>query len=291
MPPRSFSPTYQLVTPPEPAMSWEDYEEIILREWDVLLSRRDSTEKDFQKFFETHPCCLPQLYRLLLRGGHGPFPGAIISQPILPGFTLKIPDFLYITRDSATVYAVLIEIEHPSKSWATKNGNSSAEFNQALGQLSDWKAWFNDPTNVALFQSAYRIPSEWLRSRAFAQKYILIYGRRDDPSLTEGFNKKREHLQRPDEFHMTYDRIRPDREGIHCLCAKLDAEGYRALSIPPTMELGPMLEHGISQIRAKPEAVRRNNYISDARKTFLADRWAYWDNWPGTGIRHGKDVE
>jgi hypothetical protein len=229
----SLTPTYKIVSPPEAAMKWETYEPIIKNEWTALLARGDTTERDFQEFFERHPCCLPQMYPLFQRGGHGPYPGAIVSQPSLPGLSRKIPDFLYITRDSTCVYAVLIEIEHPSKPWATSSGQSSAEFTQATNQISEWKAWFNDPLNVAQFQAAYRIPTDWLRSRAFSQKYILIYGRRADPTLTEAFNKKRRHLEREDEVYMTYDRIKPDPDASQCISVTIDGEGYRALRYHP----------------------------------------------------------
>jgi hypothetical protein len=285
-----LSTSYELVSPPEPAMPWPTYESIIQGEWDALLAKDDTTERDFQEFFERHPCCLPQMDRLFQRGGHGPYPGAIVSQPVLPGFGKKVPDFLYIARDSACVYAVLIEIEHPLKPWATASGQPSAEFTQATNQITDWKAWFADSLNVAKFKSDYRIPEVWLRSRAFAQKYILIYGRRKDPTLTEAFNKKRRHLERSDEVYMTFDRIHSNKDAAHCLCVTLDITGYRALSVPPTIELGPMMDYGVNSIRDKASAVAGNRYLSEARKKFLIERWPYWDNWNGT-VRRSTDRE
>jgi hypothetical protein len=283
--------SYQTVIPPEPAMSWDSYAAIIGQEWQALLTNAVTGEKDFQEFFERHPSCLPQMYPVFRRGAHGPYPGAIISQPVLPGFSRKVPDFLYITRDSATVYAVLIEIEHPAKPWATSAGQQSAEFTQATNQIADWKSWFSDPLNIAQFRELYRIPSDWNRSRTFEQKYFLIYGRRTDPSLTEAFNRKRKLLERKNECHMTYDRIQPNGDLAWCLCAKLDENGYRAISIPPTMELGPMHAHFGKLIRDKDAAVRANRYLSDVRKQFLITRWPYWDEWNGGGMRHSEDRE
>jgi hypothetical protein len=282
--------SYQIVVPPEQAMPWDTYVGIVDQEWQALLAKTDSVEKDFQEFFERHTCCLPQMYPVFKRGAHGPYPGAIISQPVLPDFTRKVPDFLYITRDSATVYAVLIEIEHPAKPWATAGGQSSAEFTQATNQIADWKSWFNDPLNIAQFQKYYRIPSDWNQSRTFEQRYFLIYGRRTDSSLTEAFNKKRKHLERENECHMTYDRIQPQRE-MDCLCAKLDGNGYRALSIPPTLELGPNFADYWKLIHDKEAAVRANRYLSKIRKEFLIGRWPYWDTWNRAGIIDLNDRE
>jgi len=282
--------SYQTVVPPERAMPWETYVEIVNQEWQTLLANTNSAEKDFQEFFERHTCCLPQMYPVFRRGAHGPYPGAIISQPVLPDFTRKVPDFLCITRDSATVYAVLIEIEHPAKHWATSAGQQSAVFSQATNQIADWKSWFNNPLNIAQFQKYYQIPSDWIQSRTFEQKYFLIYGRRSDPSLTEAFNKKRKHLERENECHMTFDRIHPQRE-MDCLCVKLDGNGYRALSIPPTLELGPMWAKEGKMIRGKEAAIRDNRYLSEVRKTFLIGRWPYWDAWDSGGICDNNDRE
>jgi hypothetical protein len=291
---RVLGVSYKIATSPVQPMAWDDYVATMESEWNALLSNSSVGERHFQEFFERHPCYLPQINNFFDgRGGHGPYPSAVITQPVLPGYSRKIPDFLWITRDSATVYAVLIEIEDPKKSWATSAGQSSAEFTQATNQIADWKAWFNDPLNVAQFRELYRIPTDWVRNRAFEQRYVLIFGRRGDPSLTEAFNKKRKHLERENECHMTYDRLRPQRDLSWCLCAKLDGEGYRAVSIPPTLELGPMLADNWKLIRDKEAAVHANKYLCEKRKDFLATRWSYWDKWAnnGGGIRNTKDRE
>ena len=151
----------------------------------------------------------------------------------MPGEGFKRPWPPLIKMD----YVVLIELEHPAKPWATSAGQQVADFTQATNQIADWKCGFREPLNVAQFQRSYRIASDWIQSRTFEQRYFLIYVRRSGPSLTEAFSKKRKLLERENEDHMTYDRIAPQRE-MDCLCAKLDEKGYRAISIPPTLELG-----------------------------------------------------
>src|SRR5438552_1960457 len=129
--------SYEVVTPPAPPMVWDDYVATMESEWNALLSSNSVAESDFQEFLERHPCYLPQVDHFFGgRGGHGPYPSAVITQPVLPGYSRKIPDFLWIARDSATVYAVLIEIEDPKKSWATSAGQSSAEFTQGTNQIA-----------------------------------------------------------------------------------------------------------------------------------------------------------
>lgn len=282
--------SYEIVTPPEPAMSWEAYSEIIQNEYASLLDRKDTPESDFQKFFEENPCFLPAAYGIFHAGAHGPYPGAVISQPRLPGLSEKIPDFLYITRDSESVYVILIEIEHPGKPWATKTGQPHSAFTQATHQITQWKQWFGRPENITLFQRDYRIPEDWVRTRYFQQKYILIYGRRNDLSLTEAVNRGRALLPRDDEIYMTFDRLRPQYDMQHCLCAKLDNDGYHAISVPGTFQLGPCRDVGVEKIRGKKEAVMKNRFISDIRKEFLVSRIPYWDAWSG-GMCFSGDYE
>lgn len=283
----AMNKSYELVKPPEPPMSWEDYSEKIQNEYTSLLDRKGTSESDFQRFFEENPCFLPTAPGIFGMGGHGPYPGAVISQPRLPGLSTKIPDFLFIVSDSACVYAVLIEIEHPGKPWATKLGQQSAEFTQATNQISHWKQWFERPENVIRFQRDYQIPEDWLRGRRFQQKYILIYGRRNDPTLTEDFKSRRSSLQRKDEFHMTFDRLSPQYDMQSLLCVKLDTDGYHAISVPGTLTLGPNRGSSFKKIRNKKEAVMKNKLITPIRKEFLASRIPYWDAWSGSGYCAG----
>ena len=271
--------TYKIVSAPAKAWDWHRYEKILAKKWSYLLnSQHNHCEKHFQEFFELHPCMLPW-YGEIGRGGHGMFPNALISQPILPGLASKTPDFMWITSDSSSVFVVLIEIEDPNKSWATKKGQQSAKLTQAINQLKEWQQWFSQPLNEEQFKKDYRIPSDLLDVRSFQKIYILIYGRRSDPSLTGSFNKKRVLLENKNEIYMTYDRIKPNRELKDCLTVKLDKSGYTALHVQPTIRLGPVHAKYSSLIRLKHSAVNRNIYLSQARKQFLNSRWQYWDTW------------
>ena len=282
---------YQMVDPPESSMPWELYAATVEKELSDLLEDPEACEDKFQDFFERHPCCLPRLYPFCRRGAHGPFPYAVISQPVLPGISGHVPDFLYITRDSATVFAVLIEIERPFKKWATKGGQPSAAFTQATDQITDWKSWFSDPSNIRLFQESYQIPSDWVRFRSFEQRYFLVFGRRDDPTITPAFNRKRKQLERVNEFYMTYDRICPDREMEDCLCVKLDRDGYRAISVPPTFRLGPAWIEDLRMIRDVEVAIKNNQYLSKIRKDFLLQRLPYWKSVNCGELIRGGDCE
>ncbi len=170
------------------AWNWDRYERKIIKEWQSLLdNQKQYKESDFQSFFEKNPCFLPLPFE---EGAHGLFPTAVISQPILSGLVSKIPDFLLLSRDSASFYANFIEIEDPNKPWATQSGQQSAQLTQAINQIKDWKSWFQNGNNKQKFIDEYQIPHDLIKGRSFEQRYILIYGRRNDPSLTDEFNKR-----------------------------------------------------------------------------------------------------
>ncbi|MBA4150646.1 MAG: DUF4263 domain-containing protein [Verrucomicrobia bacterium] len=286
--------TYKLEPNPPPPMPWEQYEKLVNQEFLNLLNAPQSSEADFQALFERHPCLLPETDKIFDgQGGHGPFPGTLISQPRLAGLSSKIPDFLWIVRNSAYVYAVLIEIEDPKKQWATTSGQPTHQLTQARDQIADWRAWFNDPVKANMFQQDYRIPADWVRSRTLRQKYVLIYGRRNDPSLIEIVNKKRGSWEREDECHMTYDRLVPNRNLSYFPCSRLDQAGYYAITIPPTLKLGPMFADYGRMIRDKAQAISNNAYLSPERKKFLLERWNYWDEWAlrGGGVSSTGDWE
>lgn len=275
--------------------TWERYQKILTNKWKNLLDNyKSKKEGAFQDFFERHPCMLPWTYGIFSRGAHGMFPTALISQPILSGLKSKIPDFMWLARDSSAVYAVLIEIEDPNKPWATNNEQQSAKFTQAVHQIKDWQSWFMNPPNVEQFIKDYKIPDKFTYGRTFLQKYILIYGRKDDPTLTEDFNKKRIFLQSENEIFMTYDRLKPNIELTECITVKLDKKGYKAIHIQPTLKITPSHAYDWTLIRDKNNAVDNNEYLSKTRKKFLNSRWSYWDNWAtniGGGIIRSKDEE
>lgn len=139
-------------------MDWWAYEEIILREWDTLLSSDESkSEAAVRSFLERHPCMVPGSRGLFGDGHHAPFPAAVISQPVLPGLERRVPDFLWFAMNSESIYPVLVEIEAPSKRWFTTSGKQTEQLTQALDQLAEWKTWFSRPQNLAQFVDYYTL--------------------------------------------------------------------------------------------------------------------------------------
>ena len=144
--------TYIIENAP-PAVSWDEYSRNVECDWKALLeSPEGQVESNIQRFLESHPCMVPGGQSMSGPSGHSAFPAALITQPRLAGFGERVPDFLWIATDSLHVYAVLIEIEAPTKKYFTGKGTQSADFSQAQGQLAEWKAWLSknaEPNGVS----------------------------------------------------------------------------------------------------------------------------------------------
>ena len=115
---RRFTP---VPSAPE-AWTWRDYERHLQATWTRFLnSQAPDDETAFQQFFERHPVLLPDCYECFGRGA-SPDRSAYYTQPELPGFRAKRPDFMVVMFDSAAVVVLLIEIEAPGKRWSTDAG-------------------------------------------------------------------------------------------------------------------------------------------------------------------------
>jgi hypothetical protein len=88
---------------------------------------------------------------------------------------------------------------------------------------------------------------------------------------------------------MTYDRLTPQRAASQHLSVKIEAKGYRALTIPPALRLGPVYADDLAVIRENSEAAVRSPCLSEGRREFLTKRFPYWDAWSqmASGLRRG----
>lgn len=214
--------------------------------------------------------------------GHSAFPCALITQPRLPGFKAKVPDFLWLATDSLNQYAVLIEIEAPTKRMFTKAGTPTAEFTQAQNQLTTWKAWLSVPVNQTIFRESY-CSTHHYPWRRFVPQFVLIYGRRAELEARPELNATRAHMQRDSEFYMTFDRLHPIKDHSQYMTATFDGVRYKAVSMPATLELGPLDANYWVAITGKEDVVDRTPFLSTERKEFLKSRFPYWDEWARKG--------
>lgn len=289
--------TYKIEAPPQQAMTWEEHERFMLAEWaDLLNSNPAPSESKFQEFFERFPSMVPGSFCLIgNESGHYPWLCGLISQPPLPSYNRRIPDFMWISLSSDTEQPVLIEIEAPHKRWFTASGNSTAHLTQALNQIAEWKAWFDTPHNVQAFKAFYGLDREAGRGRRFKPAYLLIYGRRAEASAKPSLTRKRTHLHPDDVVTMTYDRLRPNANAGQLICMKVDSQGrFKAISVPATLKWRPGLAEDRAQIAGLEAAIKANPHISPIREQFLIRRIPYWNDWATSrskGVINSMDEE
>ena len=173
----SFSITYDLQDGP-PHISVDQYAEWCTEKFSELLCS-DPDEAEVQEFLEKHPWLVPGHSTPGSPSGHFPLHCSLIAQPKLPGPRVLFPDFMWIATHSGAWYPTLIEIEKPNKKIYNRDRSPSAHFSQARNQLNQWRSWFSDAANVALFKDMYGIP-EHMRRRTMKLHMILIYGRRSE---------------------------------------------------------------------------------------------------------------
>jgi hypothetical protein len=268
-----FRKTYEMHPNPPAAMIWEDYERRVFREWHTLMNSPDGCkERNIHQFLIKHPSLVPMVSR-------SPFPSALISQPPLVGIGQKIPDFLWIARDSLNLRPVFIEIESPCKRWFTQAGVPHHEFTQALNQLGQWRAWLNQPANQLNFFEQFLIPGGMRRDLHFSPHFILIYGRRREFEQHPELSRLRAQFERGDQQVMTFDRLEPSAQNDIYISATKTQQGYRALSVPAVFKWSPMIVEELMTIQGVPDAIRANDWISPNRRDFLVERYAYWENW------------
>lgn len=269
--------TNELATSAPPPMAWDDYQAATTSDWLALLNSAEaSDEAKVQHFLETHPSLVPGSTGIRGMGGHGPFLSALISQPRLPDFSSRHPDFMWITRNSMAIYAVLIEIEAPTKRIFTNDGLPRSEFTAARHQLAEWKRWASKPANRQQFLDHYRPPHP---PKELIFEYVLIYGRRSEFEGRPDLEASRQHLMGQDEYLMSFDRLAPAAGARDYMTARSTSRGYFAVSAPATMQLGPVFAHDRALLLNKEAALDNSPYLSSDRRAFLKERFAYWDNW------------
>jgi hypothetical protein len=287
--------TYELYPNPPSCMAWEEYKERVVGEWTALLASQEGCdERRVHEFLVMHPSMIPGAYSMTGPSGHSPFPLAVLSESPLCGVGMRVPDFIWLASDSANFTPVFVEIESPCKRWFTEGQVPTHDLVQAWNQLAQWRAWLNRPENVAVFYESFEIPENMRRHLTFRPEFVLIYGRRkefdDRPQLT----RLREQFERHGQVAMTFDRLSPAQDCRLYLSATKRNGAYRALAVPATMEIGPKVARWLVKIGGIPEAIERNDWMTEERRRFLAERLPYWNTWaenPDSGMICSGDFE
>lgn len=265
-------------------MGWEEYRDRTLSQWYTLLST-DPEEPLVQRFLEQHPAMIPGGSGDIGPGGHhGSDMGVVFTRPNLNGSGSNFaPDFLWVTRSSGLITPILIEIEKPSKRWFNKsNGRPTSDFTAAHDQLNEWRAWFKQGNNASAFRERFLFLGDRYDNRPLEPQYVLIYGRSSEfehgggHSDPDGMRLKRDTQRASDETFMSFDSLRPRFDHGNAITGQINSHGVTPYSFSPVYGTGPMIGGGALMMGSPDDALARSVMMTDERKKYLAERWAYW---------------
>jgi hypothetical protein len=117
-------------------------------------------------------------------------------------------DFAYLTKSTAEWYVTLIELEQPSKAIFTENKQVpkfSAQFNEALGQIANWKAFIERHTDEVKDRLS-RLLGHLSKNR-FRFKFVLVYGRNAELGSNQDRIDRFSQLNGDDLRVLTYDSL------------------------------------------------------------------------------------
>lgn len=260
-----------------PAQEFEEYAVESKQEYHALLASNPQ-EPSVQEFLERNPSFIPGGLTPGSTSGHAPLHGSVISQPVLPGFDARKPDFMWVSTHSEAWFPTLIEIERPGKRLYTSKGIPTADFTQARNQLAQWRTWFADPTNQQQFTDAYGIPRQWRTHRQPCLHMILIYGRRAEFEGSPTLSKHRGSLlSSPDEELISFDRLAPHRDLAYAAALRAKGSGvYGVLEVSPVFAFNETMIELARTADGLGEAIERNARIAPERKRFLLGELDYW---------------
>lgn len=283
---------YEVIKDGPKEINWDDYYDQIVNDYEKLLMEKGDSEQEFQSFFEQNPSFMPGALQLFGQSGHYPYRHALISQPQIGHIFRRIPDFMWLAQDSLTFCPVLIEIEKPNKSTFTKSRDTTAEFNQALGQIEQWNYLLKNPSNIHLFYDFFDIPSD-IRKKEFNPQYALIYGRRSEYDQDELMRGIRAEKQKNNIAIMSYDRLKPLSDYRQFVTCKVKETQYIVSNIPPTYRYRADCAKELTTYENFYDSIDYMKYTTQERKQFLKDRFEYWINYGknGSGMIRGMEGE
>lgn len=260
--------------------TWDEYSSWLKTKWAELLRTGDSSkEEPYRKFLEQHPCLIPggEGSGDSFGGHHGGWNDTVISQPPLPGITKRIPDFMWLTKNSEDIIPVLIEIEAPGKAWFNKNEQRSAKLTQAQDQLAEWRLQLDNAASRQLLGEMYDFPRGWTLTYNLVPRVLLIYGRSQEFRLRPWLNRKRRAIRDPATDAMTFDRIKPLEGSRNAFSVRMENRSQIVVAVPPTFRVGPRIAETIAAVKGWVDAITSNELMTPERKAFLLSRLPYWD--------------
>ncbi|MBX3449189.1 MAG: DUF4263 domain-containing protein [Planctomycetaceae bacterium] len=274
-----FQITYKQERGPA-APHFDDYAQRTSAKFRELIDS-DPAESSVQTFLERHPSMVPGAWTPGGISGHLPLHNALISQPRLPGFDARIPDFLWLSNHSGSIFAAMVEIEKPSKKLFTSAPVPTAAFTQAYHQFAQWRIWFDSTSNRQSFFNDYGITSQQLYFLDFNLHLLLVFGRRSEFENKPELSRLRGKLAKGlNEDLMSFDRLSPQKWLRSTVTVTPRGAGrFRVKYVPETFTVSPHFARYLLVLDGLPEAIDANEDIAPERRMFLKHRVDYWREW------------
>lgn len=180
----------------------------LLRDSFLSFLDQQRPEQEYQEFIEKNTALVPRVFEL----NHGVHLDLVFRKLSLGSDYTS--DFFYLSKSSVEWNCVLIEIEKPhSKYFKNASTKLHPDFQAALEQISNWRAWFSNRSNFDGFVDGMlgQIRGS-MRINPCSIKYILIHGRRTE---FDGNEKRKDIIRshnRDDFTIMSYESLHSKKE-------------------------------------------------------------------------------
>ena len=179
-------------------------DQILIKDFTELLNDVNTNENIVQEFLEENTELIPLP---ILENHHLHF-NCVISK-LKIGLEV-ITDFAYLTKSSDIWRVILIELESPHKRIFKKNAHGytefSAEFNNAIDQITYWKVYIEEYKTAVLRQlEKIRVP---LEKNKVVFEYVLVLGRNKEKDNSD--KRRSMFAEKSETMHikfMTYDSL------------------------------------------------------------------------------------
>jgi hypothetical protein len=180
-------------------------------EYFELLDKVQS-EQHYQTYLEEHTRLIPREF--VQNHGIG---CSLVLRKLPFGADYK-SDFFYFAKSSDDWNAVFIELEKPQSNFFRKSSNDfHPDFNKALEQINQWRAWFSRG-NQRSFLTGVRtiqVPHHMADSNPTYNKFVLVFGRRREYAGND-IRRSLIAAQERDDFKIiTFDSLAEDLEHKH----------------------------------------------------------------------------
>jgi hypothetical protein len=129
-------------------------------------------------------------------------------------------DFFFFSKSSDDWNAVFVEIEKPqSRYFADKGNKLHQDFQAAVGQIKQWKAWLSVPNNKSAFLqslASFQVPS-YMAMNPTNCKFVLVHGRRNEYSGNADRRRLIQSYEEDDFKIMSFDSLAENLVSKHKL--------------------------------------------------------------------------